>query len=64
MMAIKLGIPVIPIRLEGLFEIFPSQSNWPKRGPIGVKLGKPLKFSPDMDYQSAARQIEETIRNL
>jgi long-chain acyl-CoA synthetase len=64
MMAIKLGIPVVPIRLEGLFEIFPAHSSWPKRGPICVKLGKPLKFSPEIDYQSAARQIEETIRNL
>jgi 1-acyl-sn-glycerol-3-phosphate acyltransferase len=64
MMAIKLGLPVIPIRLEGLFEIYPIHSDWPKRGPIRVRIGEPLKFLPDVEYEAAARRIEDAIKGL
>src|SRR5437667_5496369 len=34
MMAIRLQVPIVPIRISGLFEIYSVHDSWPKRGPV------------------------------
>jgi long-chain acyl-CoA synthetase len=64
MMGLRLRVPIVPIRLDGLYELYPSHEWWPRRGPVHVAIGRPLYFPPEMKYEEAARQLEDTIRKM
>jgi long-chain acyl-CoA synthetase len=64
MMAVRLRVPVVPLRIRGLYEIYSVRDSWPRRGPIEVAIGEPVTFSPETKYEDAARRIEEAIHNL
>ena len=64
MMAVRLRVPIVPIRLSGLYEIYSIHDSWPRRGPIRVSIGKPLSFPADMSYDEAAHRVEDIVRHL
>jgi long-chain acyl-CoA synthetase len=64
MMAVRLRVPIVPIRISGLYEIYSVHDFWPKIGSVSVSIGTPLSFSADTSYADAARQIEEAVRKL
>ena len=61
MMAVRLQLPVVPIHLEGLFEIYSINDSWPRRGPVRVVIGAPLRFSSNVSYSEATRAIRHAI---
>jgi long-chain acyl-CoA synthetase len=63
MMAIRLGVPVVPIYLEGLYEIYSIHDNWPKPGPVRVVIGEPLRFKTET-YEQAAARIQSAVVGL
>jgi long-chain acyl-CoA synthetase len=62
MMAIRLRVPVVPIQLSGLYEIYSVHDSWPRLGPVRVSIGAPLSFGLHTSYEEAARQLEEIFR--
>ena len=64
MMAIRLRVPIVPIRLSGLYEIYSVHDSWPRRGPVHVAIGRPLEFPAPMSYEEAARRLEEIVKQL
>jgi long-chain acyl-CoA synthetase len=64
MMAVRLRVPVVPICLSGLYEIYSVHDSWPRIGPIRVAIGPPMSFDPNAPYEEAARRVEEAIRDL
>jgi 1-acyl-sn-glycerol-3-phosphate acyltransferase len=64
MMAVRLRVPVVPILLRGLYEIYSVHDSWPRLGPIQVSIGPPLSFSADTSYADAAHRIEEAVKAL
>lgn len=64
MMAVRLRVPVVPIRLRGLYEIYSVHDSWPKLGPVRVSIGPPLSFNADTSYADAAHRIEEAVKAL
>ena len=64
LLAVELGIPVVPIQLCGLHTILPKGSWVPRRGPVEVTIGAPLRFLPGMDYVQATQQLEREICRL
>ncbi len=69
LLAIKSGIPVVPVLIEGTDRVFPRGSRFPKPGPrIDVFIGKPRRFSAYQDnlkgYRQAAIEIMEEIKSL
>ena len=62
--AVELGVPVVPIHLRGVYAILPKGSRVPRRGPVEVTIGAPLRFPPGMDHAQAAHQLEHEIRRL
>ncbi|MGH9340815.1 MAG: AMP-binding protein [Acidobacteriota bacterium] len=64
LMAARLRVPVVPIRLDGLFEVYSIHHNWPEAGPVRMSIGKPLRFEGRQDYREIAREIETAVRNL
>nr|PZN84217.1 MAG: hypothetical protein DIU54_12135 [Acidobacteriota bacterium] len=63
MMASKLRLPVVPVRLDGLDRVLHRDMRWPVRGPVTVTFGPPLELTGD-DYQALAAQVEAAVRAL
>jgi long-chain acyl-CoA synthetase len=63
MMASKLGVPVVPIRIDGLEKVLHPKMKWPKKGPVRVAFGAPMRLSGD-DYQALADQVHRAVKNL
>ena len=64
LLAARLRIPVVPVHLEGLYEIMSYRETWPTRGPVRVRFGTPMRFSERHGYEEAAREIEDAVRKL
>ena len=64
LLAVELGVPVVPIHLRGVYAILSKGSRAPCRGPVEVTIGAPLRFPPGMDHAQAAQQLEREIRRL
>jgi 1-acyl-sn-glycerol-3-phosphate acyltransferase len=64
MMAVRLRVPIVPIKLAGLYEIYSEHDSWPRRGPVHVAIGRPLTFPGGSTYEGVAQQLEETIRAM
>ncbi len=63
MLASRLRIPVIPVRLEGLEHVLHKSAKFPTPGRARVKFGPPIQLEGD-DYAALAKQIEEAVRKL
>ena len=61
-MAKELGIPVVPVRIDGLTYVYPRGATWPRRGRVTVTFGEPLTFTRESVEEVVARSrqaIEE-----
>jgi long-chain acyl-CoA synthetase len=63
MIAARLGVPVIPVRLSGLERVMPAGSLSPVRGPVRVTFGAPLHLEGS-DYAALAKRVEEAVKAL
>lgn len=45
-LAMRLGVPVVPIHLHGTFEALPRYAKWPRFVPVTVNIGEPLMVEP------------------
>jgi long-chain acyl-CoA synthetase len=63
MMGARLGVPVVPVRIDGLDKVLHPTWKMAKPGRVRVAFGKPMRLSGD-DYAALARQVEEAVRQL
>ncbi|HEY7497927.1 MAG TPA: AMP-binding protein [Vicinamibacterales bacterium] len=63
MIAAKLGVPVVPVRLRGLDQILHHTWKFPKRGRAEVSFGRPISLKGN-DYASLAAEVEAAVRAL
>jgi 1-acyl-sn-glycerol-3-phosphate acyltransferase len=63
-MAARLRVPVVPVRLSGLYEIYSVRDTWPRRGAVRVAVGAPMFFDTAASYGEIARRLRETIAAL
>ena len=63
MIASRLGIPVVPIRIEGLDKVLPPSWRMARPGKVRVAFGRPMRLVGE-DYEALAKQVEETVRAL
>jgi long-chain acyl-CoA synthetase len=64
MLAQKLDIPVVPIRIDGLFAMKSSGRKIAHRGELKVMIGKPLHFPSDTPAEEITRQLESVTWGL
>jgi long-chain acyl-CoA synthetase len=64
LMATRLRVPVIPIHLAGLFEVYSIHDSWPRRGAVKVTFGAPMNLAAEHDERSAAHAIEQAITRM
>jgi long-chain acyl-CoA synthetase len=63
MLASRLTVPVVPVRIEGLDRVLHKSWRMARPGRVRVAIGKPLHLAGD-DYAALARQVEEAVRSL
>ena len=63
MMAARLGVPVVPIRLEGVDRVLHQRWKMAKPGRVHITIGAPMQLSGD-DYIGLAARVEGAVRNL
>jgi long-chain acyl-CoA synthetase len=63
MMGAKLGVPVVPVKIEGVDKILHPKWKWPAKGPVTVKFGAPLRLEGD-DYTALAKKVEDAVSAL
>ncbi|MFQ5793177.1 MAG: lysophospholipid acyltransferase family protein [Acidobacteriota bacterium] len=64
LMAVRLKVPVVPVHLEGMFQILSMHDSWPKTGAVRMRVGAPLRFEGDRDYEEATQEVEKAVREL
>ncbi len=67
LLANNLAIPIVPMRIEGLFELKKRKKKiaWGAgANPIHVAIGAPVRFPADSDPQSIASQLQAAVENL
>ncbi len=63
MMATLLGVPIVPIYIAGLYEVYSVNDSWPKRGAVRVSFGQPLVFTVET-YDEVAQEVRRAIEGL
>lgn len=63
MLASRLHLKVVPVRLEGLERVLHKTAAFPTPGRVRVQFGPPLILEGD-DYPALAKRIEEAVRAL
>jgi 1-acyl-sn-glycerol-3-phosphate acyltransferase len=63
-LAVKGGVPVIPVHIKGSERVLPPRTKIPKRGPVTIIFGKAMTFSGDLDYSDIVASIMREIEAL
>jgi long-chain acyl-CoA synthetase len=63
MIGSRLGLPIIPVRLDGVDRVLHTSWKMAKPGPVSVTFGAPIRLSGD-NYAELAQQVEQAVRDL
>jgi len=64
LLASNLELPVVPMRVDGAYEIREAGSKFNRPGRVRVQIGKPVEFSAGTDPQEIARVLEKCVAEL
>jgi long-chain acyl-CoA synthetase len=63
MIASRLGVPVVPVRLAGLDRVLPRHAKFPTRAAARCAFGTPMLLTGN-DYAAMAAQVQAAVRSL
>ena len=63
MIASRLGVPVVPVRIVGVDQVLHQSWRMARPGRVRVVFGKPMHLSGD-HYEELANRVETAVRNL
>jgi len=64
LLANNLRLPVVPMRIEGLFELKKAQKRFARPNTVCVKIGKPVRIEPDSDPKWIAQELQKKVEQL
>ncbi len=64
LMAKRLDVPVLPMRIDGLFEVKKSGRRFAPPGKIHIRIGEPIRFDSALDPEEIARQLQDKVAHL
>lgn len=71
LLATNLRLPVVPVRIDGLWELAQARlaNPWLRlkrvpKGSVRVTIGAPVKFGVEMSAEEIAKELEKRVRNL
>ncbi len=62
MIGARLGLPVVPVRIDGVDRVLHTSWKMAKPGPVSVTFGAPIRLVGD-NYAGLAHQIEQAVRD-
>ena len=63
-LALQLGIPVVPIHVDGTFRALPRGAKWPRFVPVTLRIGEPIPVAARRNPSSEEiTALTESIRN-
>jgi long-chain acyl-CoA synthetase len=60
----RLRIPVIPMRLEGLYDLREANKHWTSPGHIRVTVGTPVAFAETETPENITQELERRVTAL
>jgi long-chain acyl-CoA synthetase len=63
-LASRLGVPVVPMRIDGLYAVRMADKSHAKPGTVRVSIGEPLRFESSASAEEIAGEIEQRVRAL
>jgi long-chain acyl-CoA synthetase len=65
LLAVSLGVPVFPVKTVGLTGTLPLHAKWPKkRSDVTVRIGQPMSFDPQVNYEDATETLHRAMESL
>ena len=64
LLATQLNLPVIPMRIDGLFPFKIAKKHYAPPHAIQVKIGDPVKFEPTDDPEEIAKALQRIVETL
>jgi len=64
LLATRLGLPVVPMRIGGLFELKAAGKHWARPGQVTVSIGPPVRFAETDAAEKIARDLEQRVAAL
>lgn len=64
LLATRLGLPVVPMRIDGLFEVKQTGRKFARPGQIKVTIGDPVRFDPGDDPAAVAKDLQQRVEQL
>jgi 1-acyl-sn-glycerol-3-phosphate acyltransferase len=64
LLASELNAPVVPIKLDGLFELKQQRKFFVRPGTVTVTFGAPIEFSPSQTPAQITRELESRVASL
>ena len=64
LLATNLGIPVLPMRIVGLFEVKRAGRKFAQPGEIRVRIGNPISFATARDPAQIAAELQSAVEAL
>jgi long-chain acyl-CoA synthetase len=60
----ELNVPIVPIKLDGLFELKQRRQYFVRPGTVSVTFGEPVQFRPGQTAEEITRDLESRVRAL
>jgi long-chain acyl-CoA synthetase len=64
MLANRLGLPVLPMRIDGLFTFKSEKRHFAPPGAITVRIGEPVRYPGDAEPQNIAADLQRRVVQL
>jgi long-chain acyl-CoA synthetase len=64
LLATHLNLPVIPMRIDGLFPLKAAKKHYARPGTIQVRIGEPITFEAEGDAVEIARELQRIVAGL
>jgi long-chain acyl-CoA synthetase len=64
LLANNLQIPIVPMRIDGLFDVKQARKKFTRPGQVKVKIGAPVQFEPASDPERTARELQKIVEEL
>ena len=60
----NLNVPVVPVKIEGLFDLTEQRRYFSRPGTVTVTFGEPLTFERGIDPVQITKELEARVREL
>ena len=64
LMAVEMMVPVVPIKLQGLYEVLPKGRSAPRFRKVKATVGRPILFDKKTSYLEATKVMEKALGSL